>query len=88
MNCELPRKDLVSTLVRYEVFIRIFDGDADAWFDFVNEHRGDCWADSDYSFLLWLKTQLNHDPGLVGRIRSAIDTIDNVLGEIPYPAEN
>jgi len=85
-SCDLPSDGLMTAMMRYEVLVRVFDGDVDAWLDFLSGHRGECWADSDWEFLVWLKTHLRTEPAVMLRIREAVETIDGALQSIPYPA--
>ena len=84
--CELPNDGLMTAMLRYEVLVRVFDGDPDAWLDFLHGHRGECWAEADREFLLWLKTKVREEPGVIHRIREAVDRIDDALQMIPHPA--
>lgn len=83
---ELPNHGLMTAMLRYEVLVRVFDGNPDAWLDFLHGYRGEGWAESDREFLVWLKTKVRDEPGVIHRIRSAVEQIDAAMEMIPYPA--
>lgn len=88
MNDAIPETRVVTALVRYFILVRYFDGDMDAWLEYLNDHVGAPWAEDDREFLVWLKVQIRSDPSAYGRILTAVDDFENAVNTVPYPPEN
>jgi hypothetical protein len=60
---------IVAQFLRFHVFIRVFDGDADAWLTHIREHGGE----EDLRFVHWIRSRLRQDPMLLMSIRRMVD---------------
>lgn len=69
---ELEEERLVSDFVGYHIFIRLFDGDIDAWDRYLRDEGSVQQLLDDFPFVVWLKNQLEEDPDLVNRIRRLV----------------
>ena len=87
MNCDVPANGVVTTLVRYFILVRVFDGDADAWLYFLRGEKA-AWARDDREFLLWLKAEISSDPDSWNRIRLAVDDFESAINNVPHPRVN
>ena len=68
----LPTGDhsVIAQFIRYHVLIRVYDGDADAWFARLREHGGD---EGDERFVRWIRSRMRKDPALMMEIRRMVD---------------
>ena len=69
----LPAGEVSATadFLRYQVLIRVFNGDADRWLDHLRE-QGD-FADEDIRFVRWIRGRLRRDPELMDDIRRMVE---------------
>jgi len=70
----LPSGDrsAMADFLRYHVFVYVFDGDADRWIALLRE-RHDSESENDIRFARWLRVRIRRDPGLLDRIRIAVE---------------
>lgn len=68
----MPRGDgsPVAQFLRYHVLIRVYDGNADAWLEQLEERGGD---ESDIRFARWVRSRMRQDPTMLGAIRRMVD---------------
>jgi hypothetical protein len=69
----LPVTKRVSTtadFLRYQVLVRVFDGDADRWLDHLRR-KGD-FPDEDIRFVRWIRGRLRREPELMDDIRQMV----------------
>ncbi len=69
----LPVTKRVSTtadFLRYQVLVRVFDGDADRWLDHLRR-KGD-FPDEDIRFVRWIRGRLRREPELMDDIRRMV----------------
>lgn len=57
--------------LRYQVLVRVFDGNADRWLDHLRE-RGD-FDDEDIRFVRWIRGRLRREPELIDDIRRMVE---------------
>jgi len=62
---------VTADFLRYQVLVRVFDGDADRWLDHLRE-QGD-FADEDIRFVRWIRGRLRRDPELMDDIRRMVE---------------
>jgi len=65
------RASATADFLRYQVLVRVFDGDADRWLDHLRE-TGD-FADEDIRFVRWIRGRLRRDPELMDDIRRMVE---------------
>lgn len=65
------RASATADFLRYQVLVRVFDGDADRWLDHLRE-QGD-FADEDIRFVRWIRGRLRRDPELLNDIRRMVE---------------
>lgn len=65
------RVSTTADFLRYQVLIRVFNGDADRWLDHLRE-QGD-FADEDIRFVRWIRGRLRRDPELMDDIRRMVE---------------
>jgi hypothetical protein len=65
------RVSATADFLRYQVLVRVFDGDADRWLDHLRE-QGD-FADEDIRFVRWIRGRLRRDPELIEDIRRMVE---------------
>jgi hypothetical protein len=65
------RVSVIADFVRYQVLVRVFDGDADRWLDHLRQ-QGD-FADEDIRFVRWIRGRLRRDPELMENIRRMVE---------------
>jgi hypothetical protein len=61
---------MVTQFIRYHVFVRVYDGNPDAWLAHLREHGGD---EGDVRFARWIRSRLRNDPALLTAIRKMVD---------------
>ena len=62
---------LKADFIGYHVLIHVFDGDPDKMLKFIRK-KGSEDQLKDIPFVLWVKSQLFEDPGLIDRIRAMV----------------
>ena len=65
------RVSATADFLRYQVLVRVFDGDADRWLDHLRQ-QGD-FADEDIRFVRWIRGRLRRDPELMDDIRRMVE---------------
>lgn len=65
------RASATGDFLRYQVLVRVFDGDADRWLDHLRA-QGD-FADEDIRFVRWIRGRLRRDPELMDDIRRMVE---------------
>jgi hypothetical protein len=65
------RVSATADFLRYQVLVRVFNGDADRWLDHLRE-QGD-FADEDIRFVRWIRGRLRRDPELMEDIRRMVE---------------
>lgn len=63
-------ESLVATFLRYHVLVRVYGGDADAWFAQLATRGGDA---GDVRFVRSLRMRLRREPRLIDAIRRMVD---------------
>lgn len=68
----MPRGEIspVAQFLRYHVLIRVYDGNADAWIEHLEERGGD---EGDIRFARWVRSRMRQDPTMLGTIRRMVD---------------
>ena len=64
------RVSATADFLRYQVLVRVFDGDADRWLDHLRR-QGD-FADDDIRFVRWIRGRLRRHPELIDDIRKMV----------------
>ena len=59
--------------LRYQVLVRVFDGDADRWLDHLRR-QGD-FPDEDIRFVRWIRGRLRREPELMDDIRRMVEHV-------------
>lgn len=69
---KMPAGDasMVAQFIRFHVFVRVYDGNPDAWLAHLREHGGD---EGDVRFARWIRSRLRNDPSLLAAIRKMVD---------------
>lgn len=62
----------IEDFLRFQVLVRVFDGDADRWIEHLKQ-RGGPEFESDIRFARWIRTCLRRDPALIEVIRAAVE---------------
>jgi len=57
--------------LRYQVLVRVFDGNADRWLDHLRQ-QGD-FAEEDIRFVRWIRSRLRREPELMDDIRRMVE---------------
>jgi len=65
--------DVVSQFVGYVILIRLYDGDVDAWIQWLREKGSIEQLVHDFPFVVWVKEQVEKDPDLLARIRKMVE---------------
>jgi hypothetical protein len=65
------RESPTADFLRYQVLVRVFDGDADRWLDHLRR-QGD-FPDEDIRFVRWIRGRLRRDPELMDDIRKMVE---------------
>jgi len=65
------RESATADFLRYQVLVRVFNGDADRWLDHLRR-QGD-FADEDIRFVRWIRGRLRRDPELMEDIRRMVE---------------
>jgi hypothetical protein len=65
------RASAIADFLRYQVLVRVFDGDADRWLDHLRR-QGD-FPDEDIRFVRWIRGRLRREPELMEDIRRMVD---------------
>jgi len=65
------RMSATADFLRYQVLVRVFNGDADRWLDHLRQ-LGD-FADEDIRFVRWIRGRLRRDPELIDDIRRMVE---------------
>ena len=65
------RVSAIADFLRYQVLVRVFDGDADRWLDHLRR-QGD-FPDEDIRFVRWIRGRLRREPELMEDIRRMVD---------------
>src|SRR2546423_6745617 len=65
------RASATADFLRYQVLVRVFDGDADRWLDHLRR-QGD-FGDDDIRFVRWIRSRLRRDPALMDDIRRMVE---------------
>lgn len=66
-----PRRSATADFLRYQVLVRVFDGDADRWLDHLRR-QGD-FPEEDIRFVRWIRGRLRRDPELMDDIRRMVE---------------
>lgn len=66
-----PRTSAIADFLRYQVLVRVFNGDADRWLDHLRR-QGD-FPDDDIRFVRWIRARLRREPGLMASIRQMVE---------------
>ena len=66
-----PRPSGTADFLRYQVLVRIFDGDVDRWLDHLRR-QGD-FPDEDIRFVRWIRGRLRREPQLMNDIRRMVE---------------
>jgi len=74
--------DLKINYARYNVFIKVFDGDITKWKEFLKEKGSIEEVTDDYQFVLRLEKKLREDPGLLDRIKELLKQYEEVRKEL------
>jgi hypothetical protein len=64
-----PPDGLMTDFLRYHVLFRVFDGDLSRWKKTI---RGR--SDRDRRFLGWLERRVSQEPGILGELRTMVET--------------
>jgi len=64
--------DVVSQFVGYVILIKLYDGDIDAWIQWLREEGSEEQLVHDFPFAVWVNEQLQRDPDLLSRIRKMV----------------
>jgi hypothetical protein len=67
----LGKTSATADFLRYQVLIRVFNGDADRWLDHLRREAD--FADEDIRFVRWLRGRLRRDPELMDDIRRMVE---------------
>lgn len=59
--------------LRYQVLVRVFDGDVDRWLDHLRS-QGD-FPDEDIRFVRWIRGRLRREPELMDDIRRMVEHV-------------
>jgi hypothetical protein len=62
----------IEDYLRYQVLVRVYDGDADRWIEELKRRPGPEF-ESDIRFARWIRTCLRRDPKLIDVIRAAVE---------------
>lgn len=62
----------IEDYLRYQVLVRVFDGDPDRWIEELKRRPGPEF-ESDMRFARWIRTCLRRDPTLIALIREAVE---------------
>jgi len=65
------RASATADFLRYQVLVRVFDGDADRWLDHLRR-QGD-FPDEDIRFVRWIRGRLKREPELMNDIRKMVE---------------
>jgi hypothetical protein len=65
------RTSAIADFLRYQVLVRVFDGDADRWLDHLRR-QGD-FTEDDIRFVRWIRGRLRRDPELMDDIRRMVE---------------
>lgn len=63
---------VVADFIGYHILIHLFDGDIDAWEEYLRQEGIDRQLLDDFPFVVWLKDQLKKDKDLINRIRRLV----------------
>lgn len=73
---EREEEDLSKRLfVVFYVFIRVFDGDIDAWKNYLREKASESQRRDDWGLVTWLEEKLNENPDLGETIREWVEEV-------------
>jgi hypothetical protein len=67
----VPQVSTIADFIRYQVLVRVFDGDADRWLDHLLR-LGD-FPDDDIRFVRWIRGRLRRQPELIADIRKMVE---------------
>lgn len=65
------RPSTTADFLRYQVLVRVFDGDVDRWLDHLRR-KGD-FPDEDIRFVRWIRGRLRREPALMDDIRRMVE---------------
>ena len=65
------RVSATADFLRFQVLVRVFDGDADRWLDHLRR-QGD-FAEEDIRFVRWIRGRLRREPELMNDIRRMVE---------------
>ena len=68
--------DLKINLARYNVFIKVFDGNIDKWKEHLKKDGSIDPVIDDYQFVFWLEKKLKEDPSLLDHIKKMLKQVE------------
>lgn len=66
-------RSVVTDFLRFHVFVRVFDGNADRWLASLQEREDSQERSADIRFVRWLRGRLRRDPSLLPTIRHMVE---------------
>jgi hypothetical protein len=73
VNMPAGARSPIEDYLRYQVLVRVYEGDCDRWIDDLKRRRGPEF-ESDIRFARWVRTCLRRDPALIEVIREAVES--------------
>jgi hypothetical protein len=66
-------QQIAGDFIGYHVLIRVFDGDADRWMNWLRTKGSDDQIIHDYPIAAWVKSQQQQDPDFVAKLRRLVE---------------
>ena len=82
MDQEKVKKEFFDKLIKYNLFIKVFDGSVNKWKKHLKEKGSMDQVIGDYNFVLWLEKELKRDPGLLDRIKELVRQYDEIIKDL------